>query len=166
MLKASGITAPDFNPGKHNRENTCRPERTMESMLGIDRFVPASFQDAFQSIAGNPGLKSGAVAFDAFSVFFVASFGTSIVSHATGVSLPRHLVASPRAVLATMAYVDLDPFVAKRCEVHGQGELTTLKELPSIRQSKIILPSSFCQHDRAINLESAPLRPTRSESNP
>ena len=68
MLKASGIKAPDFNPGEHDRKTTWRPERTLKPVLGIDRFLAASFQDAFRSIAGNPGLESGAVMPDAFSI--------------------------------------------------------------------------------------------------
>ena len=42
-------------------------------MLLVDRFVSASFQDAFDWIAINPGLKSGAVVLNAFSIPFAVS---------------------------------------------------------------------------------------------
>ena len=44
------------------------------------------------------------------------------------------------AVLATMAYVDLNPFAAKLCEVPEQGEFTSLKERVGSRQQELIEP--------------------------
>ena len=45
------------------------------------------------------------------------------------------------AVLATMAYVDLNPFAAKLCDVPEQGEFTSLKERVESRQQEIIEPA-------------------------
>ena len=48
-------------------------------MLWIGRLLSASFQDAFDSIAPKPALKSGAVVLDAFSIPVVVILGEMIV---------------------------------------------------------------------------------------
>ena len=114
MLKASDLTAPDFNPGKPNRENRWRPERPLEPMRGTDRSLSASFQDAFQSIAGNPGLKSGAVMLDAFSIPFVAIFSAlPLRRKASLISAASPRMNNWEPVLAMKANVDLNPFATK-----------------------------------------------------
>ena len=57
--------------------------------------------------------------------------------------------------LATMAYVDLNPFAAKLCEVPEQGEFTSLKEHVEARQQETIEAANTSSESSTVPTEPA-----------